>query len=96
MPNGHPREVERIRRVSRIWAAVWWLGDVVYYSGFFVLFFGPVSGGGIYYQKSPTLGVFAWRFGLLVLACVACLPIGIVTGLALKALSRRQTGVGIE
>ena len=91
MLNGHS-EIEQIRRVSRFWAAIWWLGDVAYYSGFFALF-GPLSVGGIYHRKAASLGEFGWRFGLLVLGCLACIPVGMAIGLTLKALSRRRTRV---
>ena len=64
---------------------------MTFYAGFLMLL-APM-GGGVLYQKANSFGQFVWRFGLITIVCLACIPIGMVIGLGLKLLSRRQTGV---
>ena len=91
-----PGEIERVRQASRFWAAIWWAGDAIYYMGFAVLFFGPVSTVGPIYRDAITWREFLMRLGTVILVSMSFVPIGIATGLVLKALSRRKTGVSVE
>lgn len=80
-------EIERITRVSRFWAAVWWTGDILYYLPIGLLAFGAPTALTHILRGSHTLGEIVMRAGMFLLFCVAWAP----AGLALKDLSRWQT-----
>lgn len=93
MPNGHPEQRERIRAASRFWSAVWEVGDFVYYLGFLACLFAPTSltvaglGGDHSFMASLL------RAGKILLVCVLAVPICMLAGVGLKALSWAMAGL---
>lgn len=95
MPNGHAEQRERIRDASRFWSAVWAVGDFVYYLGFLACLFAPtgVTVVGLRRDRDPSFVASMLIAGKILLVCVLAIPVCMLAGAGLKALSWTMAGL---